>query len=179
MHIEINGSIAALHRSGLRIVALVVAISAAVLFLGAQNPSAPQASRTAPAPNPQASPHTLPPLQLDGSAVLAHLNQLISWYRHSTTNVQSPGLPSDAIYQDNTKNLGAQAVRFAFQSARAEAAPDDVLAATLLALVSLRPSAKLAMLISFFPSTVPTCPMTPGTSRLRSTVRCPARGAST
>lgn len=30
------------------------------------------------------------------------------------------GLPSDAIYHDNTQNLGAQAVRLAFQSAKAE-----------------------------------------------------------
>jgi hypothetical protein len=35
--------------------------------------------------------------------------------------VPSVGLPSDTIYQDNTKNLGAQVVKLAFQSA-AEAA---------------------------------------------------------
>ncbi|HEX4785987.1 MAG TPA: hypothetical protein VH350_16720, partial [Candidatus Sulfotelmatobacter sp.] len=119
MHNEIQSLIAALCRSGVRIIALMVAISAGLLFLGAQNTPAPQASKTAP---PQTAPQTLPPLQLDGSAVLAHLNQLISWYRHSTTNVQSPGLPSDAIYQDNTKTLGSQAIGLAFQSAKAEAA---------------------------------------------------------
>ena len=54
--------------------------------------------------------------------MLAHLNQLISWYRHSTTGIQSVGLPSDAIYQDNTKTLGSQAIALAFQSAKAEAA---------------------------------------------------------
>ena len=32
------------------------------------------------------------------------------------------GLPSDTIYQDNTKTLGAQIVKLAFQSAKAEAA---------------------------------------------------------
>ena len=54
--------------------------------------------------------------------MLAHLNQLISWYRHSTTGIQSVGLPSDAIYQDNTRTLGSQAIALAFQSAKAEAA---------------------------------------------------------
>lgn len=68
----------------------------------------------------QSAPSSLPPLQLDGSAALHHLNQIISWYRHSTTGIQSVGLPSDAIYQDNNQSLGAEAVRLAFQSARAE-----------------------------------------------------------
>lgn len=69
----------------------------------------------------QSSPDTLPPVQLDGAAVLHHLNQVISWYRHSTTGVQSVGLSSDAIYQDNAQSLEAEAVRLAFQSAKAEA----------------------------------------------------------
>ena len=64
----------------------------------------------------------LPPLQLDGDAALHHLNQVISWYRRATTGIQAVGLPSDTIYEDNTKNLGAEVVRFAFQSAKAEAA---------------------------------------------------------
>ncbi|MGC2646714.1 MAG: mechanosensitive ion channel protein MscS, partial [Candidatus Sulfotelmatobacter sp.] len=64
----------------------------------------------------------MPPVPLDGSAALHHLNQIISWYRHSTTGIQTAGLPSDAIYQDNTQALAAQAVRLAFQSAKAEAA---------------------------------------------------------
>lgn len=51
-----------------------------------------------------------------------NLNQVISWYRHATTGVQSVGLPSDTIYEDNTKSLGEQAVRLAFQSAKAETA---------------------------------------------------------
>jgi small-conductance mechanosensitive channel len=62
----------------------------------------------------------LPPLQLDGNAALHHLNQVISWYRHATTGIRPVGLPSDAIYQDNTRTLGAQAIRLAFQFARAE-----------------------------------------------------------
>ncbi|MFZ0295428.1 MAG: mechanosensitive ion channel family protein [Candidatus Sulfotelmatobacter sp.] len=70
----------------------------------------------------QRSANPLPPIQLDGSAALHHLNQIISWYRHSTTGIQAVGLPSDAIYQDNTQALTAQAVRLAFQSAKAESA---------------------------------------------------------
>lgn len=79
-----------------------------------QNSSAPKGAIS------RANP--LPPLQLDSSAVLHNLNQVVSWYRHATTGVQSVGLPSDTIYQDNTKSLGDQVVRLAFQSARAEAA---------------------------------------------------------
>lgn len=67
-------------------------------------------------------PSTLPPLQFDGDAALRHLNQIISWYRHSTGNVSSVGLPSDAIYADNARSLGAEVVQLAFQSAKAESA---------------------------------------------------------
>jgi small-conductance mechanosensitive channel len=58
---------------------------------------------------------------LDRDAVLHHLNAVITWYRDATTKIKSVGLPSDAIYQDNARNLASEAVRLAFQSARAEA----------------------------------------------------------
>jgi len=64
----------------------------------------------------------LPGLSLDGSLALHHLNQTISWYRHSTAGIQSVGLPTDTIYQDNTRSFGAEVVRLAFQSAKAESA---------------------------------------------------------
>src|ERR1700721_1743253 len=92
-----------------------------VSFLLAQNSTPPPPAKAAPAPIPQSSP-TLPPTHLDESAVLSHLNQLINWHRHSTTGIQPVGLPSDAIYQDNAKTLGSQAVRLGFESAKAEAA---------------------------------------------------------
>lgn len=87
----------------------------------------PQAATPAPSQassptNAQPEPSALPPLQLDGTAALHHLNQVISWYRHATTGVQSAGLPSDAIYEDNTRSLADQVVKLAFQSARAESA---------------------------------------------------------
>jgi small-conductance mechanosensitive channel len=87
--------------------------------------AAPAANQPAPPtttqPNSAATTNTLPPIQLDGTIALHHLNQIISWYRHATTGLPSVGLPSDAIFQDNVKTLGSQAVQLAFQSAKAEA----------------------------------------------------------
>jgi len=80
------------------------------------------AKRQEPQQAASSGPNTAPAVQIDSAATLHHLNQIINWYRHATTNVQSIGLPSDAIYEDNTKSLGTQAVRLAFDSARAEAA---------------------------------------------------------
>ena len=71
---------------------------------------------------PSTASNNLPPVQLDDTAVLHHLNQVISWYRHSTTGIPSIGMPSDAIYQDNAQSLGNEAVRLAFESAKAESA---------------------------------------------------------
>src|SRR6202046_584908 len=87
----------------------------------AQSSTPPQPLKTPGQQSSQASPNTLPPMQLDGAAVLHHLNQVISWYRHSTAGVQSVGLSSDAIYQDNAQSLEAEVVRLAFQSTKAEA----------------------------------------------------------
>jgi len=62
----------------------------------------------------------LPPSSRE--AILGHLNAAITWYRDATTKIQDTGLPSDAIYEDSAKNNAAEAVRLAFQAARAEAA---------------------------------------------------------
>ncbi len=85
----------------------------------ATKPTQPQPATQANIP-PEAS--AFPMLQLDGEGALHHLNQVISWYRHATTGVQSAGLPSDAIYEDNARSLADQVVKLAFQSARAESA---------------------------------------------------------
>jgi small-conductance mechanosensitive channel len=61
----------------------------------------------------------LPALNRD--AILGHLNPVITWYRDTENKVQAVGLPSDAIYEDTARNLAAEVVRLAFQSARAEA----------------------------------------------------------
>ncbi len=62
-----------------------------------------------------------PPAVLDRGAVVSHLNAIIGWYRSATTRVQAAGEPSDVVYQDNTQDFAAQALRLAFQSAREEA----------------------------------------------------------
>src|SRR6202050_1341192 len=86
----------------------------------AQSSTPPQPLKTPGQQSSQPSTNTLPAMQLDGAAVLHHLNQVISWYRHSTAGVQSVGLSSDAIYQDNAQSLEAEVVRLAFQSTKAE-----------------------------------------------------------
>jgi small-conductance mechanosensitive channel/cell division septum initiation protein DivIVA len=87
----------------------------ALFFIGAATvpSSRSQTPQTAPTAN-------LP--QLDRDAILHHLNAVITWYRDVTSKVKPIGLPSDAIYQENTRSLAMEAVRLAFQSARAEAA---------------------------------------------------------
>src|ERR1700678_954331 len=94
------------------------------LAAGAQDARPPQPVKAPAQPaaqqSSQTAPNILPPIQLDGEAALHHLNEVIGWYRHATTGIQSVGLPSDLIYQQNTQSLGAQAVRLAFQSAKAE-----------------------------------------------------------
>lgn len=60
--------------------------------------------------------------QLDSEAVIAHLNAIIRLHRNGTVEIQTGGMPSDVIYQENQQNLTAEAVRLAFQAARAEAA---------------------------------------------------------
>ncbi len=51
-----------------------------------------------------------------------HLNAIISWYRDCSTKLPSTGRPSDAVFQQNSTNLAQQAVRLAFESAKASAA---------------------------------------------------------
>src|ERR1700721_2417248 len=58
---------------------------------------------------------------VDRDAILSHLNSIISWYRDSSSKIQSVGLPSDAIYQDTSQNLAQETIRLAFQSAKAAA----------------------------------------------------------
>ncbi len=56
---------------------------------------------------------------ISSDAIIHHLSAVISWYRDSTTKVQPPGFASDAIYQGDARTLAEQAVRLAFDSARA------------------------------------------------------------
>lgn len=59
--------------------------------------------------------------QPDRDSVLNHLNAIIGWYRDAAANVQPGELPSDAIFQQNIRELATQAVQLAFESAHAEA----------------------------------------------------------
>ncbi|MGB7283564.1 MAG: mechanosensitive ion channel family protein [Candidatus Acidiferrum sp.] len=63
--------------------------------------------------------------QAERDAVLGHLNLVIRLYQDSTVKIETGGLPSDLIFQENTQSLATEAVRLAFQSARAEAALID------------------------------------------------------
>lgn len=56
----------------------------------------------------------------DQTAVLSHLNATITWYKNLTAKVSAGAEPSDAMYRNNAELLGAQIVRLAFQSARAQ-----------------------------------------------------------
>jgi small-conductance mechanosensitive channel len=60
------------------------------------------------------------PQSLDRQTVINHLNAIIGWYHNASSSVQVPGLPSDVVYQDAAQSLAIQALRLAFQSARAE-----------------------------------------------------------
>src|SRR5271166_6317382 len=84
---------------------------------GSKPPSQPAATQ-----QDSLAPSTLPPVQLDSNAALHHMNQVVNWYRHTTTGIPDVGLPSDAIYQENARSLGAQVVQLAFESAKAESA---------------------------------------------------------
>lgn len=57
----------------------------------------------------------------DNGDVLMHLNAAINWYKSLTTKVPAGTEASDAIYLSNAEDYGAQVVRLAFQSARAQA----------------------------------------------------------
>src|ERR1700756_1279101 len=67
-------------------------------------------------------PQSNPQFNPDRDAILGHLNEAITWYRDSSGKVEPVGLPRNPIYQDNARTLAAQAVKLAFESARAEAA---------------------------------------------------------
>jgi small-conductance mechanosensitive channel len=120
------------HWSFLALAILVFVTAALVPSSQSQTPKAqpkaqPKSQATPPAKPAQSAIPALiapatPSAQLDRDAILHHLNEVITWYRDVTSKVKPAGLPSDAIYQDNTRNLAAEAVRLAFQSARAEAA---------------------------------------------------------
>lgn len=53
-----------------------------------------------------------------GKAILEHLNDVLRFYRASTTQIQKVGEPSDALYGEQASQHAAQIGQTAFQSAR-------------------------------------------------------------
>ena len=59
---------------------------------------------------------------LRSQQILAHLNEMIRFYRMTVSPVQKIGEPSDMLYAEQAQSLATQAAQLAFQSARDEAA---------------------------------------------------------
>jgi len=76
------------------------------------------------------------------SDVLAHLNAAISWYKDLTAKVPAGIEPSDLIYLSNAETYGAQVVKLAFQSARAQVQLDAQSATNGSASSSNQPAGK-------------------------------------
>jgi small-conductance mechanosensitive channel len=55
---------------------------------------------------------------VQGKALLEHLNDVLRFYRASTTQIQKVGEPSDALYGEQASQQSAQIGQTAFQSAR-------------------------------------------------------------
>ena len=70
------------------------------------------------------APEGIPSLDIQARRgdVLAHLNEIVGFYRASLTPIQKAGEPNDVVYFDQSVDLASQAAVFAFQSANAEAA---------------------------------------------------------
>jgi hypothetical protein len=60
--------------------------------------------------------------QVNSDAVIGHLNAILKLYRSTTIEIQNGANPSDVIYQENERSLVGEAVRLAFQAAKAESA---------------------------------------------------------
>ncbi len=55
-------------------------------------------------------------------AILAHLNEIIRFFRMTVVPIQKTGEPSDMLYAEQSQGAATQAAQLAFQSARDEAA---------------------------------------------------------
>ena len=113
-------------RAGVRLLAAAV-FAAGIAVIGvrfnARGVVRAQASTPAQA-NGQQTAQT--PLQTDnaarGKAIVAHLNAVLRLYRDSQAPIQRTGEPSDLVYRDQAVAQATQIARYAFQSAKAEAA---------------------------------------------------------
>lgn len=92
-------------------------------------PGQPTAPKPVTALHLEALPQPLPPSLTQGidvknraKLILAHLSEVIKFYRMTTTPIQKTGEPSDVIYAEQAQSLATQVTQLAFQSARDEAA---------------------------------------------------------
>ena len=92
-------------------------------------PGQPTAPKPATAAHLAALPEPLPPSLTAGinvaersKAILAHLSEIIRFYRMTATPVQKIGEPSDVLYAEQAQTAATQIAQLAFQSAREEAA---------------------------------------------------------
>jgi small-conductance mechanosensitive channel len=56
-----------------------------------------------------------------GTAILNHLNAIITWYRRLASADETAGKPSDILYLENARGLAHECLQLAFQSAESEA----------------------------------------------------------
>ncbi|WP_109485953.1 mechanosensitive ion channel [Occallatibacter savannae] len=92
-------------------------------------PGQPTAPKPATAAHLAALPEPLPPSLTQGihvdeqaKAILAHLSEIIRFYRMTATPVQKIGEPSDVLYAEQAQTAATQISQLAFQAARDEAA---------------------------------------------------------
>ena len=128
--VQANGAAAAATSTG-----TPAGVSASTAATNSAQPSsgAVPGQPTAPKPSTAATlmklPTPLPPelasgIDADARAkdILAHLDEVIRYYRMSTAVVQKVGEPSDMLYAEQAQSTAVQAAQLAFQSARDEAA---------------------------------------------------------
>jgi small-conductance mechanosensitive channel len=99
----------------LRACAISVLLAAFSFSLGGPVRMNAQDKQNAQNDQPAASP-------LDEQKILHHLDNVITWYHKTKTQIQPVGLPTDALYQATANRIADEVVTFAFASAE-KAAP--------------------------------------------------------
>src|SRR5580700_5711013 len=82
----------------------------------------PVAATGAPQPAAAASPAAATAAVLDAHSVIAYLTDVINWYGHLGAEAQLVRDPDETLFFANDRQTAAEALRLAFESARAQAA---------------------------------------------------------
>jgi small-conductance mechanosensitive channel len=89
------------------------------------------ASSASPTPHPTTAARPPIPTTIDRGAIIAYLGQTISWYRSLTTEAKLAHEPDETLFVADNRRMAAEALKFAFDFARAAAALlQDQLSAT-------------------------------------------------